>query len=113
MPPATAPQAKTPLRRDTTTLSKTLDSGRKSTSPEPIEQESTSKLKEIRHRGATKQTRRQKQSPNLKVNAIHSISNAASKTDAKTSSKGGGTQGKGLILGRRHEDGQTEKCGSP
>ena len=75
----------------------------------PIEQETTSKLKEIRLRGATKQTRRQKQTPNLKVNAIHSISNATSKTDAKTSSNGGGAQGKGLILDSKHEDGRTEK----
>ena len=59
VPPATAPQAKTPLRRDKATLNNTIDSKRKSASPVPIEQKSASKLKERRHRGATKQTRRQ------------------------------------------------------
>ncbi len=58
MPPATAPQAKTPLRRNKATLNNTIDSERKSASPVPIEPKSTSKLTERRHMGATKQTRR-------------------------------------------------------
>ena len=58
MPPATAPQARTPLRRDKATLNNTIDNERKSARPVPIEQKPTRKLKERRHRGAAKPTRR-------------------------------------------------------